>query len=88
MIDQLSLSLYRCLTFLFFPFSKLVIKWRIKTGKEHAIRWREKLGEPSVKKPSGKLVCLFVEIISAKGVPGAQKEKIFGDVIYNRSKNI
>jgi 3-deoxy-D-manno-octulosonic-acid transferase len=72
MIDQLSLSLYRCLTFLFFPFSKLVIKWRIKTGKEHAIRWREKLGEPSVKKPSGKLVWLHAvglgEVLALRGL--------------------
>ena len=48
MIDQLYLSLYRCLTLLYFPFSKLVIKWRIKRGKEHSTRWKEKLGEPSV----------------------------------------
>ena len=72
MIDQLSLSLYRCLTFLFFPFSKLVIKWRIKTGKEHSIRWREKLGEPSVEKPSGKLIWLHAvglgEVLALRGL--------------------
>ena len=72
MIDQLSLSLYRCLTFLFFPFSKLVIKWRIKTGKEHSIRWREKLGESSVEKPSGKLIWLHAvglgEVLALRGL--------------------
>ena len=72
MIDQLYLSLYRCLTFLFFPFSKLVIKWRIKRGKEHSIRWREKLGEPSVERPSGKLVWLHAvglgEVLALRGL--------------------
>ena len=72
MIDQLSLSLYSCLTFLFFPLSKLVIRWRIKTGKEHSIRWREKLGEPSVEKPSGKLIWLHAvglgEVLALRGL--------------------
>ena len=72
MIDQLYLSLYRCFTFLFFPFSKPVIKWRIKRGKEHAIRWREKLGEPSVERPSGKLIWLHAvglgEVLALRGL--------------------
>ena len=72
MIDKLYLSLYRCLTFLFFPFSKPVIKWRIKRGKEHAIRWREKLGEPSVERPSGKLIWLHAvglgEVLALRGL--------------------
>ncbi len=72
MIDQLYLSLYRCLTFLFFPFSKIVIKWRIKRGKEHSIRWKEKLGEPSVERPSGKLVWLHAvglgEVLELRGL--------------------
>ena len=72
MIDQLYLSLYRCFTFLFFPISKLIIKWRIKRGKEHAIRWREKLGEPSVGRPSGKLVWLHAvglgEVLALRGL--------------------
>ena len=72
MIDQLYLSLYRCFTFLFFPFSKPVIKWRIKRGKEHAIRWREKLGESSVERPSGKLIWLHAvglgEVLALRGL--------------------
>ena len=72
MIDKLYLSLYRCLTFLFFPFSKPVIKWRIKRGKEHAIRWREKLGESSVERPSGKLIWLHAvglgEVLALRGL--------------------
>ena len=72
MIDKLYLNLYRCFTFLFFPFSKPVIKWRIKRGKEHAIRWREKLGEPSVERPSGKLIWLHAvglgEVLALRGL--------------------
>ena len=72
MIDQLSLILYRYFTFLFFPFIKLVIKWRIKRGKEHSIRWKEKLGEPSVERPSGKLVWLHAvglgEVLALRGL--------------------
>ena len=72
MIDKLYLSLYRCFTFLFFPFSKPVIKWRIKRGKEHAIRWREKIGEPSVERPSGKLIWLHAvglgEVLALRGL--------------------
>ncbi len=72
MIDQLYLSLYRCFTLLFFPFSKLVIKWRIKRGKEHSTRWKEKLGEPSVERPSGKLVWLHAvglgEVLALRGL--------------------
>ena len=72
MIDKLYLSLYRCLTFLFFPFSKPVIKWRIKRGKEHAVRWREKLGESSVERPSGKLIWLHAvglgEVLALRGL--------------------
>ena len=72
MIDQLSFSLYRCLTYLFFPFSKLVIKWRIKRGKEHLIRWKEKLGEPSADRPLGKLVWLHAvglgEVLALRGL--------------------
>jgi len=45
---------------------------RIKIGKEHAIRWREKLGEPSVEKPSGKLVWLHAvglgEVLALRGL--------------------
>ena len=72
MIDKLYLSVYRCFTFLFFPFSKPVIKWRIKRGKEHAIRWREKIGEPSVERPSGKLIWLHAvglgEVLALRGL--------------------
>ena len=72
MIDKLYLSLYRCFTVLFFPFSKPVIKWRIKRGKEHAIRWREKLGESSVERPSGKLIWLHAvglgEVLALRGL--------------------
>ena len=72
MIDQLYFSLYRCFTFLFFPISRLVIKWRIKRGKEHSIRWKEKLGEPSIGRPSGKLVWLHAvglgEVLALRGL--------------------
>ena len=72
MIDHLYLSLYRCITSLFFPFTKLFIKWRIKRGKEHLIRWEEKLGEPSIERPSGKLVWLHAvglgEVLALRGL--------------------
>ena len=79
MIDQLSLSLYRYLNFLFFPFIKPVIKWRIRKNKEHSIRWKEKLGVPSFERPSGKLVWLHAvglgEVLALRGLILALHEK-------------
>ena len=72
MLDKLSLNLYLFLTFLFLPFIKIIVKWRINYGKEHPTRWREKLGIPNVARPSGKLIWLHAvglgEVLALRGL--------------------
>ena len=72
MLDKLFLTLYIFLTFLLTPFIRFAIKGRIKKGKEHSVRWREKLGEPSIARPSGKLIWLHAvglgEVLALRGL--------------------
>ncbi len=48
------------------------LKRRLKRGKEHPTRWREKLGETSVARPEGKLVWLHAvglgEVLALRGL--------------------
>lgn len=72
MLDKLFLILYIYLTSLVSPLIRIAIKQRIKTGKEDADRWREKLGEPSIARPSGKLIWLHAvglgEVLALRGL--------------------
>ncbi len=38
------------------PIAPIILKRRLKRGKEHTTRWREKLGYPSAPRPNGPLV--------------------------------
>lgn len=40
------------------PFAPAFLGWRRRRGKEHPVRWREKLGKPSLPRPDGELVWL------------------------------
>ena len=72
MLDKLSLNLYLLLTFLFLPFVKIIVIWRIYNAKEHPTRWREKLGKPNLARPSGKLIWLHAvglgEVLALRGL--------------------
>ena len=72
MLDKLSLYLYLFLTFLFLPFVKVILYWRLYVAKEHPTRWREKLGKPNVARPSGKLIWLHAvglgEVLALRGL--------------------
>ena len=72
MLDKFFLILYIYLTSIVSPFIIIAIKGRIKKGKEHSIRWREKLGEPSIERPSGKLIWLHAvglgEVLALRGL--------------------
>ncbi len=72
MLDKFFLILYIYLTSIVSPFIVLAIKARIKKGKEHPVRWREKLGEPSIDRPPGKLIWLHAvglgEVLALRGL--------------------
>ncbi len=72
MLDKFFLILYIYLTSIVSPLIILVIKGRIKKGKEHSVRWREKLGEPSIERPPGKLIWLHAvglgEVLALRGL--------------------
>ena len=72
MLDKLSLRLYLTVTYLLLPFVKIAITWRIKNGKEHPIRWREKIGKTSLSRPSGQLIWLHAvglgEVLALRGL--------------------
>ena len=38
------------------PIAPIILKRRLKRGKEHPTRWREKLGYPSAPRPNGPLI--------------------------------
>lgn len=38
------------------PIAPIILKRRLKRGKEHPTRWREKLGSPSAPRPNGPLI--------------------------------
>ncbi|KAJ8899638.1 hypothetical protein K2173_018612 [Erythroxylum novogranatense] len=47
---------YRALTRALSPLIRIHFKWRFFHGREHPTRWAERLGRPSVRRPSGELV--------------------------------
>ena len=53
---SLALSLYLALTSVSAPFARLVLKRRLALGKEDAARLPERMGKPSIARPSGPLV--------------------------------
>lgn len=53
---MIPLFLYRIFTFFATPFVYLVLWRRLKKGKENPARFYERLGNPKMKRPSGKLV--------------------------------
>ncbi|WP_237154548.1 3-deoxy-D-manno-octulosonic acid transferase [Oryzibacter oryziterrae] len=50
------LGAYVALTRVGGPIGRAVVGWRLKQGKEDALRWRERLGEASVARPAGRVV--------------------------------
>ena len=72
MLDKFLLNLYIFTTFLFLPLFKVAVKRRLRLGKEHSTRWKEKLGAPSIARPSGKLVWLHAvglgEVLALRGL--------------------
>lgn len=55
---ELLLALYRGAGRLAQPFAPTFLGFRRRRGKEHPVRWREKLGKPSLARPNGALVWL------------------------------
>ncbi|KAG6437286.1 hypothetical protein SASPL_102199 [Salvia splendens] len=49
-------KIYRALTFGFSPLISLHLRWRRIRGREHPIRWPERLGRPSTPRPAGHLI--------------------------------
>ncbi len=47
---------YRILSFLLYPFICLMLLWRVLRGKEHGVRYVEKLGYYTVSRPKGNLI--------------------------------
>lgn len=54
----MTLALYRALSHLAAPFGPLLLRRRLREGKEDAARLAERLGYPSLERPSGPLVWL------------------------------
>lgn len=52
----MTLSLYRLLTRLLFPFIALYVLWRLQKGKEDAVRLKERFGYTHLPRPQGKLI--------------------------------
>lgn len=76
------LSIYRTLTTLAGPLISRYLKKRMARGKEHPVRFGERLGNASIERPEGKLVWLHGasvgEAISLLPLIGAIQEK-YGD---------
>ncbi|KAH9738470.1 putative 3-deoxy-D-manno-octulosonic acid transferase [Citrus sinensis] len=49
-------KLYRALTYGVSPLAYLHLRWRKIRGREHPLRWPERLGRPSVSRPPGPLI--------------------------------
>lgn len=49
-------KLYRALTYGVSPLVYLHLRWRKIRGREHPLRWPERLGRPSVSRPPGPLI--------------------------------
>ncbi|KAL0374959.1 UNVERIFIED_CONTAM: putative 3-deoxy-D-manno-octulosonic acid transferase, mitochondrial [Sesamum radiatum] len=48
--------IYRALTYGVSPLVRLHLRWRRFRGREHSLRWRERLGCPSASRPTGRLI--------------------------------
>jgi 3-deoxy-D-manno-octulosonic-acid transferase len=70
--EHISLALYRAATSALTPLLPLHLKKRLKRGREHPERWREKLGFSSLPRPVGKLVWLHAvglgEVLALRGM--------------------
>ena len=70
--ETASLVLYRAITTLITPFLGQHLKKRLKRGKEHASRWREKQGFSVTARPNGKLIWLNAvglgEVMALRGL--------------------
>ena len=70
--ENVSLSLYGVATTIVAPFLGQHLKKRVRLGKEHPKRWREKQGFTSAKRPSGKLIWLNAvglgEVMALRGL--------------------
>jgi len=70
--ENVSLSLYWIATSIVAPFLGKHLKKRVRRGKEHPKRWREKQGFTSAKRPSGKLIWLNAvglgEVMALRGL--------------------
>lgn len=57
------------------PFAPALLRRRLATGKEDPARWREKLGEPGLPRPDGRLVWLHAvglgEVLALRGLVAA-----------------
>lgn len=66
------LWIYNALWALFYPLVLLILKRRLRRGKEHPDRWREKLGRATKPRPQGRLVwCHGVglgEVLALRGL--------------------
>ncbi|KAL6559256.1 hypothetical protein OROHE_006625 [Orobanche hederae] len=49
-------KIYRALTYSISPLLRLHLRWRRFRGREHPLRWRERLGRPSAPRPAGRLI--------------------------------
>ncbi len=63
---------YRAATALIAPFAPMILRRRLAKGKEHAGRWREKLGQPTAARPDGPLVMMHGvgvgEVLALRGL--------------------
>lgn len=67
-----SLLLYHILSRTFRLIAKFYLRARLRRGKEHPQRWREKLGEASMPRPKGRLIWLNAvglgEVLALRGL--------------------
>lgn len=49
-------KIYRALTYGLSPLIRIHLRWRIIQGREHPLRWPERLGRPSAPRPTGRLI--------------------------------
>ncbi|XP_057779320.1 probable 3-deoxy-D-manno-octulosonic acid transferase, mitochondrial isoform X3 [Salvia miltiorrhiza] len=49
-------KIYRALTYGISPLMRLHLRWRRIRGREHPLRWSERLGRPSEPRPAGRLI--------------------------------
>ena len=73
----LALRTWLALTWALEPFLPWHLKRRLKRGKEHPDRWREKLGEATLPRPDGLLVWLHAvglgEVLALRGLVAAMQ---------------